>query len=142
MHITREVILLERFFSQTPKASCGALASFVGLVRNHDHGQKVSKLFYECYDSMAEKQISSLIREAREHWPVEDIYLSHRVGEIHIGEAAVAIAVSSSHREEAFKACRFLIEGVKNQVPIWKRQVLEDGTGEWVLCHQSEEVVV
>ena len=140
--ITREAIDLEKFFSQRQDPASGAAVSFVGMVRNHDHGLKVQKLFYECYFSMAEKKISGLIDQAKQNWPLADIRVCHRVGELQIGEAAVAIAVSSAHRDEAFRACRFLIEGIKREVPIWKKQILEDGSGEWVACHHEEEIPV
>ena len=78
--------------------------------------------------------MESLTMEAKGRWPIDEIHLLHRVGELQIGETAVAIAVSAAHRDEAFLACRFLIEGIKHRVPIWKKQILEDGSGEWVSC--------
>ena len=138
MYLTQKPIILENFFSLSPAPACGALASFVGIVRNHDHGRPVKKLYYECYPSMANKMMGVLIEQAKERWPVDEIHLLHRVGELGIGEAAVAITVSAAHRDEAFLACRFMIEGIKRQVPIWKKQILEDGSGEWVFCCQKD----
>ena len=91
---------------------------------------------------MANKMMDVLIHRAKERWPVNEIYLRHRVGELQIGEAAVAIAVSAAHRDEAFQACRFMIESIKREVPIWKKQILEDGSGEWVSCRHGQEVAV
>ena len=134
MFITQDPIRLERFFSFSPQPSCGALASFVGIVRNHDHGRAVKKLFYECYFSMAEKMIGQVIEEAKREYGVDEILVRHRVGSLEIGEAAVAIMVSAVHRAEAFAACRFVIEQIKTKVPIWKKQIFEEGDGEWVSC--------
>ena len=136
-HITDQPIHLENFFSITPDWSCGALASFVGIVRNHDHGRPVRKLFYDSYASMADSMIGRLAREAGNRWNIHEIRVLHRIGEIRVGEAAVAIAVSSSHREEAFTACRFMIEEIKNRVPIWKKEFYEDGVSAWVLGCRS-----
>ena len=140
MYITQEPILLEKFFSFTANPACGAVATFAGIVRNHDHGCAVMKLYYECYPPMANKMMGELIRRARERWPVDEIRALHRVGELQIGEAAVAIAVSAAHRDEAFLACRFMIEGIKREAPIWKKQIFHDGSGEWVSCHAEAAV--
>ena len=142
MRITREPINLQDFFSWSPNQSCGALASFVGIVRNHDHGRAVKKLFYECYFSMAEKMIQQIIEESKAKWAVDEVHVTHRVGSLDIGEVAVAIAVSAAHRAEAFAACRFIIEAIKNKVPIWKKEIFEDGVSEWVLCAHPAEAVL
>ena len=142
MTITDETIDLQKFFSDESPGSCGASASFAGIVRNHDHGRAVKGLYYDCYRSMAEKMIQVLIEEAETRWDVEKIRVSHRVGRLEIGEVAVAISVSSAHRAEAFEACRFMIEKIKEKVPIWKKQIFEDGTDEWVLCGHPEEAAL
>ena len=137
MHVTDEKIDLQKFFSAAPPSSCGATASFVGLVRNHDHGRAVQSLYYECYRPMAEKVMQALVEEAEVRWKIEKTLALHRVGHLQVGEAAVAVSVSSAHRAEAFDACRFLIEGIKKKVPIWKKEIFEDGTSEWVSCGHS-----
>ena len=141
MYITDEIINLQKFFSDEFSRSCGAVASFAGIVRNHDHGRAVKSLYYDCYRSMAEKMIKNLIEEAEAKWDVDEIRVLHRVGYLKIGETAVAIAVSSAHRDEAFQGCRSLIERIKKEVPIWKKQIFEDGITEWVLCGHSMEAV-
>lgn len=142
VHITQEPILLEKFFSSMPERSCGALVSFAGIVRDHDHGRPVRKLYYDCYVSMADLVIEKLTQEAQARWSIDDIRILHRVGELEIGEVAVAIAVSSVHRDEAFLACRFAIEEIKKNVPIWKKEVFMDGAHEWVGCsHAKMEAV-
>ena len=116
------------------------MASFVGLVRNHDEGKAVKRLYYECYFPMAEKMIENLITQAHNKWKLDEIRVLHRVGQLAIGEIAVAIAVGSAHREEAFESCRFLIERIKHEVPIWKKQIFEDGESEWVSCGHNDGV--
>ena len=84
---------------------------------------------------MAERMISKLMEEVKQKWNIHEVQVVHRVGLLKIGEPAVAIAVSAAHREEAFQGCRFLIERIKTDVPIWKKQIYADGDGEWVSCH-------
>ena len=141
MYLTREPIELGRFFAVAPPPSCGALATFVGIVRNHDHGRPVRRLYYEGYPAMANKEIEVLIAQASERWGPAQVRVTHRLGSLEIGEIAIAIAVAVAHRAEAFAACRFVIEGVKTKVPIWKKEVFEDGTSEWVVCNSLNEVI-
>jgi molybdopterin synthase catalytic subunit len=138
MYITDEPILVSEFLGADTPESCGAVASFVGVVRNHDHGRAVWKLYYESYRSMAEKRIGAIIEEAKGRWPVEEIRVLHRVGWLGIGEAAIAVAVSSAHRAEVFAACEHVVGQIKHTVPIWKNEFFEDGTSEWVLCGHAE----
>ena len=84
--------------------------------------------------------IKTLIDEAKNQWGVDDIRVIHRVGWLEIGETAIAIAVSSAHRAEAFSACRFMIEEIKKKVPIWKKETFRDGTSDWVSCTHKEVV--
>lgn len=137
MHLTGGPIILNDFFSETPDPSCGAECSFVGLVRNRDHGRRVSRLHYEAYAPMAEKMIADIILDTEKRWPVSRIRVLHRIGTLEIGEAAVAVAVSAAHRDEAFRACRFVIDEIKQRVPIWKEEIFEDGSSEWVLCGRA-----
>ena len=138
MYITDETIDLQKFFSDEFPRSCGAVASFLGIVRNHDHGRAVKSLYYDCYCSMAEKMIKALVQETEARWDVEKVLVLHRVGLLEIGEVAVVIAVSSAHRAEAFEACRFMIEKIKEKVPIWKKEIFEDGMSERVSCAHVE----
>jgi len=141
MYITEQPIVLKDFFSSPVSPSAGAMASFVGVVRNHDHGRAVQKLYYECYQSMANSMIHDLIEKAKAQWALNEIRILHRVGILAIGEVAVAIAVSAAHRDEAFLACRFLIEEIKKNVPIWKKEFFEDGTSQWVICSHLQQTV-
>ena len=105
----------------------GGINMFIGTVRNHTKGRKVLRLEYEAYVPMAEKEISKIIEEAREKWTLYHVIVHHRIGILSIEEKAVAIAVSSAHRHEAFESCRYIIEELKKRVPIWKKEVFEDG---------------
>jgi molybdopterin synthase catalytic subunit len=109
----------------------GGIACFVGTVRNHHGGRAVRRLEYEAYLPMAEAECDRIAAETGQRWPVA-VALQHRIGRLEIGDAAVAIAAAGAHREEAFAACRYVIEEVKRRVPIWKREIYEDGTESWV----------
>ncbi len=109
----------------------GGVACFVGTVRDHHAGRGVIGLAYSAYAEMAETECERIVAEAEGRWPVR-VALRHRLGELSVGEAAVAIAVASAHREEAFAACRWVIEELKRRVPIWKRERYADGTEAWV----------
>ena len=134
MFLTQEPIDLANFLSRGVSPASGAECSFVGIVRDHDHGRKVCRLHYEAYASMAEKMIQTVVDETKERWAVQGVCVVHRVGTLEIGEAAVAIRVDASHRDEAFKACRFVIDQIKHRVPIWKKEMYADGSKEWVMC--------
>jgi molybdopterin synthase catalytic subunit len=109
----------------------GGVAAFLGRVRDHHGGRAVLRLEYSAYGPMAEAQCARIVAEAEARWPVR-VALEHRVGVLQIGDSAVAIAAAGAHRDEAFGACRFVIEEVKRRVPIWKKEFYQDGTVEWV----------
>jgi molybdopterin synthase catalytic subunit len=140
VHIIREPISVEDFLKEKPAASCGASAHFVGMVRNHHNGKSVKKLFYECYESMADKQIASIVDRVKRAHGVERIRVLHRVGWLEVGDVAVIVEASSAHREEAFLACREIIEAIKKKVPIWKKELYEDETSNWVDCSHAAKV--
>jgi molybdopterin synthase catalytic subunit len=109
----------------------GGVACFLGTVRNHHRGREVVRLEYSAYGPMAEAECGRIVAEAESRWDVA-VALRHRVGQLEIDNTAVAVAAASAHRDEAFLACRYVIEEVKRRVPIWKREVFADGTVEWV----------
>lgn len=109
----------------------GALVTFVGAVRDHHAGRKVVSLAYTAYGPMAEQVCGELINEAEARWNVR-VAMVHRLGELSIGDPAVAVVVAAAHRSAAFDACRWLIDGLKSRVPIWKRERYADGTEAWV----------
>lgn len=111
--------------------AAGATATFEGVVRNHSAGRPVERLVYEAYEPMAERQIREVVDEAGSRWPLRRVAVEHRVGELEVGEVAVAVAVSADHRAEAFEACRYIIDQLKARAPIWKKEFGPDGS-HWV----------
>jgi molybdopterin synthase catalytic subunit len=107
--------------------SDGAVVTFLGLVRNHNAGRRVRYLEYEAYEPLAVKAFELIGAEVHERWAGVRMALHHRVGRLEIGEASVAIVASSAHRADAFAACRYSIERVKQIAPIWKREFFEGG---------------
>ena len=114
--------------------ACGASVTFEGLIRNHNEGRAVSRLEYEAYGALALKEGETIVREALKRFQIREAGCVHRTGLLEIGEMAVWVGVSSAHRGEAFKACAYIIDTVKQRVPIWKREHYVDGTDEWVNC--------
>ena len=114
----------------------GALASFVGVVRDEDQGRRVHHLVYEAYPPMAEKELARIAGEMRERWRLTGVALTHRTGRLEIGEASVAIVVAAAHRREALEACAFGIESIKKTVPIWKKE-FRDEAEEWIIGDPS-----
>ncbi|MFT4682958.1 MAG: molybdopterin synthase catalytic subunit [Flavobacteriales bacterium] len=106
---------------------CGGQTLFAGAVRDNTEGKKVEYLEYEAYIPMAEKELARIINASHEKWPVVKVAVHHRIGTLHVGELAVVVAVSAAHRQAAFEACMYLIDELKKDVPIWKKEFFEDG---------------
>lgn len=119
-YLTQEPIDVEAWHRETINAWDGASVEFLGIVRGQEGGRDITHLEYEAYLPMAERVMGALVEEAKKRWPLHRVFLHHRVGRIKVGEASVLIGVQAPHREEAFEACRFLIEAIKKEVPIWK----------------------
>jgi MoaE-MoaD fusion protein len=115
--------LVERVAS--PRA--GGISTFLGVVRDNSLGRRVRYLLYEAYPPMALKEMERVEAEVRERWEIEAIAIEHRIGRLEIGEASVAIAVSSAHRREAIEACHYAIDRLKQTVPVWKKEYWEGG---------------
>ena len=105
----------------------GGIDMFLGTTRNHSKGKKVVRLEYEAYSPMALRMMSEIESEIRKRWNIQKISVVHRIGVVPVMEASVAIAVSAAHRKEAFEACRYAIDELKKRVPIWKKEIFEDG---------------
>jgi len=105
----------------------GAVVTFAGLVRDHNQGRHVQFLEYEAYEPLAVRALQRIVDEARELWPGARVAVHHRLGRLEIGEASIVIAAASAHRADAFAACRYTIERVKQIVPIWKREHFDGG---------------
>ncbi|HJM09132.1 MAG: molybdenum cofactor biosynthesis protein MoaE [Gammaproteobacteria bacterium] len=130
--ITSESIGLETIKSIGEDHSIGARSVFEGTVRNANEGHDVTKLEYECYESLAIKEGNRILLEATEMFGLIDAFCIHRIGTLDLGETAVVVVATSGHRNEAFKGCRFIIDEVKSRVPIWKKEHYRDGETEWL----------
>ena len=130
--ITSDEIELGDVIRAVEAGDAGAIVHFLGVVRNNTEGREVSYLEYEAYPPMAEKKMAEIAEEIHEKWGLDRIAMIHRVGRLEIGEVSVAVAVASPHRKEAFEACHYAMNRLKQIVPIWKREVWADGEEEWV----------
>lgn len=110
----------------------GGVDLFLGTTRRWTSGRETVLLEYECYEAMALSEMRRLLREADERWSISRACLLHRTGEVPLRETSVIVGVATPHRDAAFAACRFLIDTLKQRVPIWKRERFADGTTEWV----------
>jgi molybdopterin synthase catalytic subunit len=114
--------------------SCGGLVTFTGIVRNKTKDKTVVRLEYECYEPMALKEMRKIAEHAMQLFAVKNVCIHHRTGTLQVGDIAVIIAVNAPHRGAAFDACRYTIDTLKQVVPIWKKEVFEDGEV-WVSAH-------
>ncbi len=130
--LTQEPIDPSAVLAQVASHDAGAVVLFLGTTREFTHGRRTASLDYECYPQMAEQKLTELEAEARRRWPLTGCSIIHRLGHLELGEASIAIAVSSPHRAVAFAAGQWLIDTIKEVVPIWKCENWADGTSEWV----------
>jgi molybdopterin synthase catalytic subunit len=112
--------------------SAGAVCTFLGTVRELTGSRRTVSLSYEAYREMAEMKLAELENEARSRWPIVELAVVHRVGDLALGDVSVVVAVSCPHRQQAFEACRFVIDTLKEVVPIWKKERWADGGEEWI----------
>jgi molybdopterin synthase catalytic subunit len=125
--LTRERIDAEKLVAAAKCGEDGAVVVFDGIVRNNTRGRRTLYLDYEAYEEMALKQMKQLGAEARERFKVRQVTMVHRLGRLDVGETSVLIVVASAHRAQAFEACRWLIDTLKQTVPIWKKETFADG---------------
>jgi len=130
--LTDKPIDTAAILAQAASHDAGAVVLFLGTTREFTRGRRTTSLDYECYPEMAEKKLAELEAEARRRWPLAGCSIVHRLGRLELGEASIAIAVSSPHRHDAFAAGQWLIDTIKQVVPIWKQENWADGTSEWV----------
>jgi molybdopterin synthase catalytic subunit len=114
--------------------SAGGFVAFEGWVRNNNEGGVVTSLEYEAYPELAEKEGERILVEAKAYFDVLQVSCYHRIGHLQLGEMAVWVGVSAAHRDAAFSACRFIIDEVKQRVPIWKKEHYENRAAQWVRC--------
>jgi molybdopterin synthase catalytic subunit len=130
--LTHDPIDYHALTESVRRNGCGAVALFLGTVRDLTGEQVTVFLDYESYPPMAEKKLAEIETEVRRRWPIGDIAMVHRLGRLGVSEVSVAVAVSTPHRAEAFAACRFAIDTLKELVPIWKKDNSSDGSSVWV----------
>jgi len=135
--ITRDVLDSQALVSEVTKDTDGAIITFLGVVRRYSRGKEVLYLEYQAYEEMAEKVLAEIGEDVKAKWPIGLIAVHHRIGRLEIGEASLLVVVASPHRKEAFEACSYAVERIKGILPIWKKEVWEDGSS-WV---EGDELV-
>jgi len=122
------------FTEAVKSTSSGAVITFLGTTRGETAGKKVLYLEYEAYNPMATEKLQEICSEIKQKWTIHDIAIGHRVGKLEIGDISLVVALSSPHRHEAFESCIYLVDRLKETVPIWKKEVFEDGEI-WIDAH-------
>ena len=129
--VSKDPIRPDDLYRDVLRDGNGAVVTFCGVVRDNSGGRRTDHLVYDAYEEMAERKMAEIGAEVENRWDIRDIAMVHRVGRLEVGEISVLIAVASPHRAQAFEACHYAIDRVKEVVPIWKKEVGEDGTW-WV----------
>jgi molybdopterin synthase catalytic subunit len=132
--ISTEPIDIQSCINWVMSPESGGIDIFIGTVRNATKGKSVMRLEFEAYEKMALAEMEKIAQQAGEKWPVQKLLIHHRVGFLQVGEVPVLIAVSAAHRDDAFEACHYVIDTLKQTVPIWKKEIFEDGEV-WVAAH-------
>jgi molybdopterin synthase catalytic subunit len=137
LKITSNAISVDKVLNSVRDPSSGAIVLFIGTVRNHNDGKLVRKILYESYIAMAKKRIEKIESNIKCKWPeIRKVSIVHRIGDLAIGDISVVVCVSSPHRAEAFEACRYAIDVLKQFVPIWKMETYvndEDDMSSWII---------
>ncbi len=132
IQLTHETIDFASLTESVRSQAAGAVVLFLGTVREMTSGRQTIALDYEAFPEMAEAKFEELIAEARGKWPIVNAAIVHRLGRLELGDVSVAVAVSTPHRQQAFEAGKFLIDRLKEVVPIWKKENWSDGSSDWV----------
>lgn len=133
-YISEQPLDVMACIAQVSGPASGGIDVFIGTVRDTTQGKQVLRLEFEAYNNMAMREMQKIAEQAFGQWPLQAIAMHHRTGVLSVGEVAVVIAVSAAHRAAAFEACRYAIDMLKQSVPIWKKEVFEDGEV-WVAAH-------
>ena len=129
--VTPEELNAETLTAAVASPEAGAVALFFGVVRNNNLGRQVQYLEYDAYPPLAERTMAEIAAEVQQHWDVTAVAIHHRTGRLEIGETSLLVAVSAPHRAEAFEACQYCVDRVKAIVPVWKKEVWENGES-WI----------
>lgn len=140
IRISDSAISVEALRESMADPGAGGLCVFEGWVRNENEGHKVERLEYEVYEPLAISEGEKVLAEAQQHFPHLQAICVHRSGLLEIGECAVWVGVAAAHRDEAFKACRYIIDQIKVRLPIWKKEHYVDGNSGWVNCERCANV--
>lgn len=132
IQLTDDPIDTQAVLAAVATPAAGAVVLFLGTTREFTDGRQTTSLDYEAYRPMAEKTLSDLAEEARRRWQIEKLCIVHRLGHVPLGDASVAVAVSTGHRAAAFEAGQWLIDSLKETAPIWKKETWTDGNTEWI----------
>ena len=132
VYLVRNPIEPSTLLERVQQSDCGGVVLFLGTVRDLTDGRQTTALDYEAYPPMAERKLAEIEQEVRTRWPVRQIAMIHRLGHLEIGEISVAIAVSCPHRAQAFEACQYAIDRLKQIVPIWKKEHWADQSSTWI----------
>ena len=130
--ITSEPIVSSDLITQLEDPNCGAIATFSGIVRQHNINREVVKLHYQSYKTLAVSEGNIILGEAVKQFKIVNVLSVHRVGKLDIGDTAVWVGVSAEHRDAAFNACRYIIDEIKTRIPIWKKETYVDGDSGWL----------
>ena len=125
--VTHDTLDPEAVTSTVRDDANGGVVTFLGTVRNSTDGRQVVYLEYEAYQDMAEKVLARIAREVTERWGIDHTSIAHRFGRMEIGDVSLVVAVASPHRAQAFAACQYVVDRIKQDVPIWKKEVFQDG---------------
>ena len=131
-YLTRDPLSLDRLVAEVSSPACGGTCVFLGTARNGPDEGGVAAIEYSAYEEMVEAEFGRLLADAGERWPEACIAVRHRLGNVPVGEASIAIAAAAPHRAQAFEACRYVIEEVKRRIPVWKKELRVDGSEVWV----------
>jgi molybdopterin synthase catalytic subunit len=130
--LVETTINMDELLKAVSSPKCGAISSFLGTTRDNFEGKKVVRLEYEAYHPMAISETKKICAQIREMWNVEHIAIVHRLGTVPVTESSIAIVISSPHRKESLEAVAYAIDEMKSKVPIWKKEIYDDGDGsEW-----------
>lgn len=131
IEITKKRLSPEPIINRIKKDNHGAVVTFIGTVRSPSRGKEVLFIEYEAYSEMAQKKLQQIVNEINQKWQLQDMAICHRVGRLRTGETSLVIVAAAPHRREAFEACQFAVDRLKQIVPIWKKEVYKDGES-WV----------
>ena len=137
IELTEQPLSPDKFTEAVRRHSNGAVVTFLGTTRDNFEGKRVVTLEYEAYDAMALKKLEEVRQELLAEFGLDDLAIGHRTGLVGLGEISLVVAVGSPHRKEAFQACHQAVDRIKEVVPIWKKEVYEDGS-RWVACENHE----